>query len=559
MTSYSDPKLPATKAAENDSPLGGQSLEPLTPDCGEGIPNDEPIYFKGPRFWLIWCSIVLEVALTSLEVPVVTTSVATITDDLGRFDKATWITSAYLLGYVGVLIIWAKLSDIFGRKALWVLSSILFIAFSAACGAAQTLSQLIIFRAFQGIGGGGIYSIGTIVNFELVPPSKHQLVVGSAAFVFGITLTLGPIIGGALSKSTHWRWIFLLNVPAAFPALVIILIYLPSSFPHHGKLSHQNWSFRKAFTDSNLARIDVIGVFAIWLGILGIVSALEQAGISHQWNSGFVIAMLVVGGLLILGFVTWEWYISKETRIIEPVFPWTFATDRVLLGLLLCAFSQGMPWICALFQLPQKFQVVHGESPLAAGIKTIPFSAAAPVSSVTAAIIAKKGVPMIYIVLVASILQIVGLSLLGTLPLSEHILKAQYGYQVITGAGAGTNSSILLTMAPLVVKRQKDKSIIVGAFNQFRFVGGVLALAIISSVMTGFVKPKLGAFLSPGQVNLVLDTSRGLSVLKGVQHNEAVRILADGYNLQFKILAGLAAMQVIGTAMMWQKKQLRAP
>lgn len=116
-----------------------------------------------------------------------------------------------------------------------------------------------------------------------------------------------------------------------------------------------------------------------------------------------------------------------------------------------------MPWIGAIFQLPQKFQIVHAQSPVAAGIKTIPFTGTAPVASVLTAIVAKKGVPPLYIVIVASILQIIGFALLGSLPLSSHISKAQYGYQVIAGFGAGTNSSLLILMAPLSVRQQKDK------------------------------------------------------------------------------------------------------
>jgi hypothetical protein len=116
-----------------------------------------------------------------------------------------------------------------------------------------------------------------------------------------------------------------------------------------------------------------------------------------------------------------------------------------------------MPWIGAIFQLPQKFQIVHAQSPIASGVKTIPFTGTAPIASIATAIIAKKGVPPIYLVLFASILQVIGFALLGTLPLSSTILKAQYGYQVIAGFGAGANSSLLILMAPLSVKQQKDK------------------------------------------------------------------------------------------------------
>ena len=191
----------------------------------------------------------------------------------------------------------------------------------------------IIFRAFQGVGGGGSFAICNVIGFELVPQAKYAAITGFVAFVYAISLITGPIIGGAISKSSHWRWVFLLNVPAAVPALGILLLCLPNSFPHHGKPQCNNQTFKDVFSLKNFARVNIIGVVSIWLGILALVAGLEQAGILHDWNSAFVIAMLVFGSILVIGFFGWEWYVTQRLTVTEPVFPWRFATNRVMVGL----------------------------------------------------------------------------------------------------------------------------------------------------------------------------------------------------------------------------------
>jgi MFS family permease len=193
----------------------------------------------------------------------------------------------------------------------------------------------IIFRAFQGIGGGGTFAICNVIGFELVPEAKYAAITAIVAFAYAISLITGPIIAGAISKSSHWRWVFWLNIPAAVPALLIILVCLPNNFPHHGKPNYDNQTYKHMFSRKNLARVDIVGVISIWLGVLALVAGLEEAGILHQWDAPFVIATLTVGGILCIGFLGWEWYVTQRLSVTEPVFPWRFATSRVMVGLFL--------------------------------------------------------------------------------------------------------------------------------------------------------------------------------------------------------------------------------
>lgn len=184
------------------------------------------------------------------------------------------------------------------------------------------------------------------------------------------------------------------------------------------------------------------------------------------------------------------------------------------------------------------------------------YTGAAPISSIITAVIAKKGVPPIYLVLGASCLQIVGFALLGSLPASTNISKAQYGYQAIAGVGCGTNISLLTLMTPFSVSEQ-DNSVAMGAITQFRVMGGAIGLSIVNTVMHDLLRTRLSPVLSSLQLGKVLDSAEFIKLLPTQVRDQVLLQFSDGYNVQMRILAGLAAGQIIGTLIMWQRKQIR--
>ncbi|KAF3001622.1 hypothetical protein E8E14_007659 [Neopestalotiopsis sp. 37M] len=373
--------------------------------------------------------------LTNLEIPIVTTALVDITSELGGFNKASWIISAYLLGYSGVLIILSKLSDIFGRKSILIIVILLFTIFSGACGAAQTIEQL------SGIGGASNYALCSVILLELVPSHKYAKYTSSVSGVYSISLLLGPILGGAISEGTTWRWVFLLN--------------------------------------------------------------------------------------------------------------------RVWVGMMLNALFLGAPWFCAMFQHPQRLQIVNNLSPLQAGVRFIPFTLAAPFGSVFAPTVAKVGkVPPIYLVIFAAVLQVIGFALLSTLPSSETVMAAQYGYQIIAGFGCGINITLLILMTPFCVQ-ERDKTVAMGSVAQFRVMGGAIGLAILTTAFNGFVRGRLSNTLTTEQLSQLLRYPESMSVLPSSAREAARLIFAEGYKLQIQILAGLAAGQIPASFLMWQKKQIK--
>jgi MFS family permease len=325
----------------------------------------------------------------------------------------------------------------------------------------------IIFRAFQGLGGGGCFAMCTIICMDLVPKQKYTNLVAFISIVYAISLIIGPIVGGAISKGTTWRWVFLLNVPLALPAVLIIYFCVPRGFPYHNKPK----SFKQLTSKATMKRVDFLGSALLLLATLSLVAAVEEAGLLLGWRSAFVITLLVLSGVLWILFFLWERHITLDHDIpgaTEPVFPWRFTKNRVWLGMLLYAFEDSLRlgdtnasrnasflggcWFCTIFQLPLRYQIVHGTSPLGAGIRSMPFIAAAPISSAVSAAMSKKGVPPLYLVIGTSLLEVIGFSLLATMTPTTAITARQYGFEILAGFGCGTNISLLVLLVPFSVE-----------------------------------------------------------------------------------------------------------
>ncbi|KAL4936753.1 hypothetical protein BDV06DRAFT_216420 [Aspergillus oleicola] len=520
-----------------------------------GAPSETSAqYIQGSRLYIIIAALCMCLFLTNLEIPIVSTALISITNDLSGLDKVYWITTAYMLGYVGVLIISAKISDLVGRKSTLLTVIFIFVVFSGACGAAQTMEQLIIFRALQGIGGAGNYALCVAITVELVPPAKYAKYTSLMSIAYAFSLLLGPVMGGAISENSTWRWIFLLNVPPAILAGVVLVLALPNGFSHHNERAESlspgeyvRQIFRKA---------DILGSGMLLVATTLLVTALEEANHEFEWNSAFTIVLFVVSGVTWILFLVWERWITLYSEYVEPVFPWRFAENRVCVGMLLNAIFLGAVWFTTMFQLPQRFQIVNQLSPLQAAVRFIPFTLAAPFGSVLAPAIGKMfKVPLLYLVIFASAIQVISYVLLGTLSESLEISASQYGYQILGGLGCGINISLLILMTPFTVE-QRDNAVAMGAVAQFRVMGGCMGIAIATAVANEYLQSNLSLFLGAGEVNAILRSAEMLSTLPLADQSLVRGVYSASYNLQMKILAGFAGGQVLTSLLMWQKSQL---
>lgn len=273
--------------------------------------------------------------LVNIEVSIIGTSLVSITDDLRGFRQAGWVVTGYLVTYTSMIIIWAKFSDIFGRKQATMATMLVFVVFSGGCGASQTISQLIINRAFQGIGAAGCVSMALLLAYEMVPKEKYPAIAAEIAAGTALGSLVGPLIGGGISERSTWRWVFLLNVPAGVVTLVLLYMCVPTNFPHQGQLSYVAPTLRQKMSLRSLSRLDLSGAFLLLGATLLLVTVLLEASNQFAWKSGTAISLLVVSAVLWFLFLVNERIVTSEEWRPEPIFPWRFLFNRAWMGTLL--------------------------------------------------------------------------------------------------------------------------------------------------------------------------------------------------------------------------------
>ncbi|KAI1402311.1 major facilitator superfamily domain-containing protein [Hypoxylon fuscum] len=492
-----------------------------------------------------------------MEITIVTTALVAVTDDIGGFEQSGWVLSSYLLGRVAVIVIFAKLSDIFGRKLIFTTSIALFVIFSGACGAVHTMTQLIICRAFQGAGGGGAHSLSTILVTELVPSEKFAKLTAQLSIVTSLSMLLGPIIGGAISTETSWRWIFLINVPIGAFAFVLAIVGIPNGFPYQNQPSRQPPKFRDVISKTTLDRLDIPGAVLLVLATLSLTAGFEEAGSQFPWKSAYVISLLTISGVLWILLIAWERYVTLNSSIREPVLPWTFLTNRIMVGVLLSILLIGGPQVVSIFQLPQRFQLVHGLSGVEAGVRVIPFTITATFGIMVSSTVASKfKIAPVYIALVGSCISVVGFALLGTLPFSEDIPPQIYGYEILAGFGWGTNWAVLFIMVPFVISG-RDKAVAMGSASEFQMMGSAIFLAIATSVFNEYTNPRLSGIADTSDSGALTSLGKYLVSLPPQTQEQIRLILAEGYNRQMLVLCGAAVAQVPVALLLWKKNQIK--
>ncbi|KAI0531883.1 putative multidrug resistance protein fnx1 [Xylaria digitata] len=513
-------------------------------------------YVHGLRLYSIAYTLATMIFLVVLEIPIVPTALVPISNDLGGFNDLSWVISSYLLGRVGVMVILAKLSDIFGRKLIFTMSIAVFVIFSGICGASQTLTQLIVFRAIQGVGGGGAYSLSTVLISELVAPENLAKALAQLSLLTTLANTLGPIIGGAISKDTSWRWIFIINSPIAASALIIALVAIPRGFGKANRQSKQSGKDDPSWKHS-LSRIDALGNILILFATLSLVAGFEEAGSKFPWKSAYVISLLTISGLLWIALGIWEHRVTLSEGKQEPILPWRFFTNRAMISILSIFFLLGGPLVVTIYQIPQVFQLVYRFTYLDAGIRVVPFTALWSVGLIVGPTLTRKfKIPPIYIILTGSVIQVIGFALLATLPVSLTTPPQIYGYEVIAGLGCGLVFPLLFAMIPFVTEG-RDRAVGMAMGGQFQVMGSAVLLSIATSVFNGYTQPRLKSVLEGYGPGSLLNLGQTLSSLPVDQQNEIRLVLAKGYNQQSLVLSVAAAIQIPFGLLLWRREQIK--
>ncbi|MCJ1358941.1 MAG: hypothetical protein MMC33_008941 [Icmadophila ericetorum] len=541
----------------NDSATSSTSSHGEIDSGNSRIPDiNSSTYMTGWRLQVATIALCLSLLLSSVETTIISTSLVNISNAFNAFDRSSWIVTAYLLTYTGFLLIIAKLSDIFGRKSMILFTLATFTVFSIACGLAQSVIQLIVFRALQGIGGGGIFTMVFAILPEMVPPSGYALYSTILSSVFALSNLLGPVLGGVINNHTTWRWIFYLNAPAGAVTFALLVLAIPANFPQPQAETKAPRSV--ALVIHSLKKIDFLGTLLLLAASVLLVTALQETGTEYPWRSVFVIALLTISGILWIGFLLWERFLSQRGSRQEPMLPWRLVKNRIFMGVVLSTFFFGLPFLAVVINLPQKFQFVDGTSPLGAGLRLLALVLSTPVASGIAGFLMQKlKIPPLYNLLCGGILLTIGLALMSTItPTNQSVSAAEYGYEVVVGLGLGFGLSTVIMAVPMLVERS-DVAVAMGTIAQARMLGGTIGLAICTTILNSRIESDLSSILSPAQLAGLLQSSRVLQELEPQQRDIAKRVYEDSFDQQMRVLVAFGAATLLSSLIMLEKKPRR--
>lgn len=484
-----------------------RSVEPATADA--------PLMSRR-QIMLVLVGLMMAMFLSSLSQTVVGTSMRTIADDLHGLDLQVWVVTAFLIVSTIVTPIYGKLSDIFGRRPLFLIAIALFLVGSIACSFAQDMVQLAAFRALQGLGAGGLMSLPLTIMGDVLSPRERAKYQGYFLAVFGVSSILGPLIGGLLAGTEQilfldgWRWVFLFNLPIGAAALWMVwhFLHLPA---HHERV-----------------RIDWWGAALLVVGVVPLLLVGEQ-GREWGWASAWSIACYVIG---VAGIALFIWVESRMGD--AALIPLKLFRNRTFGVATLLGVFTGFGMFAGMMMIPFVLQIVHGMNPTEAGLSTLPMILGLMIASIgSGQVIARTGRYGFFPVVGLAIMAI-AYGVLVTLQYDSPLWVLLVG-QLLLGLGLGQLMQTL-TIASQNSVEPKDMGVATSSATFFRQLGGTAGVAVVFSMLFARLPETLQAAF--GRQDLRTDLAAAL---------EDPAVLADPGNE--RILGILQDPSKIGTAL----------
>lgn len=403
----------------------------------------------------VMTALMLGIFMASLDNTIVATSMGSIVGDLGGMDKYVWVTSAYLVAEMAGMPIFGKLSDMYGRKKFFILGILIFLIGSILCGTAQTMTQLCIFRAIQGIGGSALMPIAFTIIWDVVPSESRGKMSGLFGAVFGLSSIAGPLLGSFITDHIHWRWIFYINIPIGLLALGLIAVFYNESKTHARQV------------------IDWAGAIFLVSFSVSLMFALELGGDTYNWNSWQIISLFVLSVVCFVVFM----FIEKNAK--DPILPFSLFKERLYTNSVLTGMFYGGVFMVSIIYIPLYIQGVTGGTATNSGLLLLPMMVTSSIAAAMGGALSNK-FSYRSIMIISSIILGIGTILLGTLEPSTPRWMLTI-YMMIVGIGVGPSFSVL-GMSAIQKALPQQRGIASSTSSFLRALGMTLGITIFGVI-----------------------------------------------------------------------------
>lgn len=455
-----------------------QSLTQEEHGINENIDNHEvsgPFQYSRREVIFTMMGVLSVVFLSLLDQTIVGTAMPHIVADLQGFDQIAWVSTAYLLTSTVPIPIYGKLSDLFGRKPIMLFGIVVFLVGSVLSGAAQSMDQLIAFRAFQGLGAAALQPIAIAIIGDLFPPRERGKWQGISGSIYALAAITGPLAGGWITDNASWRWVFYLNVPVGILALLVLIFLMPTLRSNPRQLT-----------------IDYLGAALLILGTVPLLLGFSLAGSQYDWLSPQIIGLFA--GAIVVLIVLVMYAVGMERRGKEPIFEPGLITNSVrIYGVsLLVTVIYSVSLYGAAFAIPLFAQGVLGTSATNSGLILVPFMLTSIGGSVLSGLALTLTGKYKWVAILGLLIDIAGSILLVR-------LDAHAGYaalliaMLVLGLGVGSGLAAYTTIVQNAYPKKIGQASSTLVF--FRQLGGTIGLAAMGSVLTTSYIPAFHAAL----------------------------------------------------------------
>jgi EmrB/QacA subfamily drug resistance transporter len=513
-----------------------------------GVPAAPP-RLTHQQVLLLMVGLMTGMLLAALDQTIVGTALPTIVGELGGINHYSWVVTAYLLASTASTPLYGKVSDLVGRRQVFLFAIVTFLVGSVLAGLSQNMTELILFRGIQGLGAGGLMTLAFTIISDAVSPRERGRYQGLFGAVFGVASVAGPLAGGYFAEH-NWRWIFYINVPLG--ALAIVVCYHVMRLIPYQRRQHA---------------IDWLGAAVMVVAVSCLLLALSWGGNQYDWRSGTIIGLFVAGGIVAALFLL------QERRASEPILPLRLFRRPTFALANLSGFILGLVMFGSIIFIPLYLQIVKGASPTKSGLLMLPMMAGIIVTSVVSGRAMSRIGRYKWFPVAGSVVLTAGMLLFTRLHV-DTALRVAFLFMVVIGVGLGLcMQSLILAVQNAVDMRDMGAGTAAATF--FRSLGGSFGVAILGAVLTARLDSELASRLPAAIRQLPPDQAARFTRTNGgmnISINEPSRILAlpapirgaiqsafvESLHTVF-LVAGIVAVLAVAVTLLLPDRELRGP